>query len=243
MADETKRMLPKTRLTVMSKLASNQSLSVEERNWVNCYLSAMMLRPEKMQQRQQHAGDAEDIAQDVMLKVVNSIRDGKFDPSHGSLQFYVLECLKNEIYSRHRNEVAAKRIPSEKLYSRDGLESADKVCENEEGNLEECGDGCGVQIGDDIVRNFVKYFREVYFEQFGGWHPETKEIIRYYIFDGHTPEETAVRFGKKRAEISDIQSRYKKWTEQQAKKYEDHPSQIVRELYRYCKDAGVFMIK
>ena len=227
----------------MSKLASDQSLSAEERNWVNCYLSAMQSNYKDMWQRQQQAGDAEDIAQDVMLKVINSIRDGRFDPSHSPLQHYVLKCLKNEIYSRHRSEVAAKRIPSEKLVSRDGLESADKVCENEEGNSEECEVGCGVQVGDDIVRNFTKYFREVYFEQFGGWHPETKEIIRYYIFDGHTLEETVVRFGKKRAEIIDIKSRYKKWTEQQAKKYEDHPSQIVRELYRYCKDSGVFMIR
>ena len=143
----------------MSKLASGQRLDVDETEWVHRYLSVIQSL-KIMRLRQKTAGDAEDVANIVMQKVINSISKGGFNSSCGSLHSYIARCCKNEIRSRHRSEVATKRIPPGKIYSRDEIESSDKVCEDGEGNPEECDHNGGVLVGGDIVRKFEKFYRE-----------------------------------------------------------------------------------
>lgn len=247
MTDDTNGILPETRWTLMSKLASGQRLDVDETEWVHRYLSVIQSL-KIMRLRQETSGDAEDVANAVMGRVIDRFQKGEFDPGCDSLRPYIVGCLQNEISSRHRNEAAAKRIPLEKLDSRDRLESSDKVCEDGGGDSEKYDHKNDVQLSDDIVRKFTRFSREECLKQCGGFHAETKEIIRYYIFGEHTSEETAAHFGKTKAYVADVKRRFADffeyvWAPQQELKYKNHPSLIVRELYRYCKDTGFFMIR
>jgi len=92
---------PDTPVTLIAKLAANLTCRSDERAWVrlfDLYEPAIRRFAEF-----QGAGEAsEDVVQDIFLKLVDVLREGKFSGDEGSFRSYLATLIRHELIGRWR---------------------------------------------------------------------------------------------------------------------------------------------
>lgn len=99
-------VFPDTPKTLLSRMAA-QVTGESESNWVrffDLYQPVILKFAEYVGGK----GDSEDVAQDVFVKLVETFRNGGYDPRKGSFRAYLATMIRHEVVNRwHKAQVRA----------------------------------------------------------------------------------------------------------------------------------------
>lgn len=94
---------PDTPVTLLSKLAVQLTGQRDEFAWVRLFeLYEPAIR--RFAKYQGAAGDSEDIAQEVFIKLISVLRSGRYSAESGKFRTYIATMIKNEIINRWRKK-------------------------------------------------------------------------------------------------------------------------------------------
>ncbi len=99
---------PDTPVTLLVKMAVHMTGQKDELSWIRFFeLYEPAIR--RFAEHQGAKGDAEDVTQDILLKLVGILRDGKYSASAGKFRCYLATLIRREVigYWRKRQARAA----------------------------------------------------------------------------------------------------------------------------------------
>ena len=195
-------VLPDTPATLMARMAA--SLTGEsESSWVRFFsLYQPVIR--RFAEYAGAKGDSEDVAQDVLVKLVSILREGRYHPEKGRFRSYLAAITRREVINRwHKAQArAADRIVS--------LDDADSPVEAVvPSETEAVLDAKWRLARHDAALEHVLTKTAL--------AAKTKEIYRAYAVEGRPIDEVASAFGVPRNAVSQAKTR----VERMAADYEE----------------------
>ena len=195
-------ILPDTPATLMARMAA--SLTGEsESSWVRFFtLYQPVIR--RFAEYAGAKGDSEDVAQDVLVKLVSILREGRYHPEKGRFRSYLAAITRREVINRwHKAQArAADRIVS--------LDDADSPVEAVvPSETEAVLDAKWRLARHDAALEHVLTKTAL--------AAKTKEIYRAYAVEGRPIDEVASAFGVPRNAVSQAKTR----VERMAADYEE----------------------
>ncbi len=195
-------VLPDTPATLMARMAA--SLTGEsESSWVRFFsLYQPVIR--RFAEYAGAKGDSEDVAQDVLVKLVSILREGRYHPEKGRFRSYLAAITRREVINRwHKAQArAADRIVS--------LDDADSPVEAVvPSETEAVLDAKWRLARHDAALEHVLTKTAL--------AAKTKDIYRAYVVEGRPIDEVASAFGVPRNAVSQAKTR----VERMAADYEE----------------------
>ena len=95
-------IFPNTSITLLRSIAAEKT-GGNESEWARffeLYHPAMR----KFVQMKANRNDVDDIVQDVLVKLVDVLRNGKYDPAAGRFHSYLATMISNEVHMQHRKD-------------------------------------------------------------------------------------------------------------------------------------------
>lgn len=118
---------PDTPVTLLAKIAVQMTGQKDELQWVRFFdLYQPAIR--KFAEYQGAKGDADDVTQDILLKLVDILRTGKYSSDAGKFRCYLATLIRREVISHWRKRQARAADDYVSIDNSDaGVELADKL--------------------------------------------------------------------------------------------------------------------
>ena len=151
--------------------------------------------------------NADDIVMQVLGKLVDVLREGRYDPSKGKFHSYLATMIVNEVRMSHRRELARaadRRVSLDATGSDSGGDETDSIAETLAAP-EESPD----RIDDDWRRAVLQSAVDHVLEH-TALSKRDRDVYRAYALEGEDIGEVAKRFGISRNYVSQIKVRIDK---------------------------------
>jgi len=139
------------------------------------------------------ASNADDVVMTVFGKLVDVLRNGRFDPSKGSFHSYLATMIYNEVHMQHRKDEVRKadaHVPLDETLAESLVApSADADADWQRAILQ--------AAVDHVLTKTALSDRD-------------RSVYRFYVQENHSIEETAEKFRLTRNHVSQIKTRIEK---------------------------------
>ncbi len=140
------------------------------------------------------ADNADDIVMSVFGKLVDVLRNGKFDPAKGSFHSYLAAMIYNEVHMQHR---------------KDTVRMADAHVPLDETLAESLAAPSSGEVESDWQRAILQAATEHVLKK-TALSERYRAVYSFYVQEHHPIEETAAKFGLARNNVSQIKTRIEK---------------------------------
>ena len=148
--------------------------------------------------------NADDIVMQVLGKLVDVLRDGRYTPDKGSFHSYLATMIVNEVHMAHRKDVVRqvdRRIPIDSPVAGDeGKTVADTLA----------GASVSPEALDDDWRKAVLAAAREHVLMHTALSDRDRQVYRAYALEGEDIVAVAKRFGLSRNSVSQIKTRIEK---------------------------------
>ena len=138
--------------------------------------------------------NADDIVMQVLGKLVNVLREGKYTPEKGKFHSYLATMIVNEVHMQHRKDEVRKsdaHVPLDETM-------AESLAAPSSGEIEEDWRRAVLQAAVEHVLNKTALSQR------------DRDVYSFYVQEQHTIEETAEKFRLTRNNVSQIKTRIEK---------------------------------
>ena len=148
--------------------------------------------------------NADDIVMQVLGKLVDVLRDGRYTPDKGSFHSYLATMIVNEVHMAHRKDVVRqvdRRIPIDSPVAGDeGKTVADTLA----------GENASPETLDDDWRKAILVAAREHVLMRTALSDRDRQVYRAYALEGVDIGEVAKKFGIPRNSVSQIKTRIEK---------------------------------
>jgi len=187
---------PETPVTLLGKLAQQMTCDSDEVAWTRLFeLYAPAIR--KFAEAQGAKGDADDVVQEIFLKLVDILRDGKYQADVGKFRRYLATLIRREIVSRWRKQQARG---GSGCVSMDDPEAEIEIAAPSE-----------VEAQIDAKWRLARHQAAVeHVLTRTALSQQSKDVYRFYVLEDHPVEWAVEKFNMPRNSIYQIKTRVEK---------------------------------
>ncbi len=172
---------PDTPATLLAKIAAHVTGQKDEMSWGRFFdLYQPAIR--KFAEYQGAKGDADDITQDILLKLVDVLRAGKFSSDAGKFRCYLATLIRREVIDYWRKR---KARAGDELVSIDNPDSGIELADSQD-------PGLALDVKWQLARHEAAVEHALYKTALSA---KTKDIYRAYVIDEMPLKEVMKKFG------------------------------------------------
>ena len=182
-------VFPETSYTLVKKLAADVP-AVSEAAWVRFFgLYVPVMR--RFVEWNDKTHDPDDVVQDVLVKLLDAVRSGRYDPSRAKFRSFLAAVIRNHLVSLYRRDSArgGEGIPLDTLLSEPSVPASQ---------------------GDGLDLDWARARHEAAVEHVltkTALSRQSKDVYRAYVLEGKSAAEVAAAFGITKGNVAKIKFR------------------------------------